>query len=420
MSCHVMWCNVPSCHLNSFGVVWKQGFFLIIPWDLIVFFSSLSFHKGPTSFAPNIIVFRSGPLKGWIVLASLFRVFWSSHQCNTLACADAGPICQVKPINFVFIFCRWVGKMTVVKLEWRLLGFAWIFFCCVFCCLAHCPGKNEFWVGEIIFQSWRVAAAGICWDWQTAWKKVIFGLGKSFSEIGEWRLLGFTGIFFFAVSILLLARLPGKESGGCWDLLGFLLLGCLLLFGRVPGKKMIFGWGKWFFWNWRVAIAGICWDFFFCGVYCCLAGCPAKKWFLGLENHFCEIGEWRLEICWDFSFFALSIAAWPVKLESGDCWDLLGFLLLRCPGKKWFLGRENHVSEAIAGICWDFSFFALSTATWQTARKKMIFGFFWNWRVAIAGICWDFFFYGVDCCLAGCPEKKWFLGRENHFSEVGD
>ena len=38
-----------------------------------------------------------------------------------------------------------------------------------------------------------------------------------------------------------------------------------------------------------------------------------------------------------------------LKLESGDCWDLLGFLLLRCrlllgglPGKKWFLGRENH------------------------------------------------------------------------------
>ena len=43
-------------------------------------------------------------------------------------------------------------------------------------------------------------------------------------------------------------------------------------------------------------------------------------------------------------------------------------------GQKVILGRENHVSEAIAGICWDFSFFALSTATWQTARKKMIFG----------------------------------------------
>ena len=115
--------------------------------------------------------------------------------------------------------------MTVVKLEWRLLGFAWIFFCCAFCCFAHCPGKNDFWVGEIIFNSWRVAAAGNCWDWQTAWKKVIFGLGKSFCEIGEsvagicwdffcgvyiaackiagqgeWRLLGFAGISSFAVS----------------------------------------------------------------------------------------------------------------------------------------------------------------------------------------------------------------------------
>ena len=170
--------------------------------------------------------------------------------------------------------------MTVVKLEWRLLGFAWIFFCCVFCCFAHCPGKNDFWVGEIIFNSWRVAAAGICWDWQTAWKKVIFGLGKSFCEIGEWRLLGFAGIFF-AVSILLLARLPGKESGGCWDLLGFLLLRCLLLFGRVPGKKMIFWVGKMIF----------------------------------------------------------------LKLETSDCWDLLRFLFLRCllllgelPGKKMIFG----------------------------------------------------------------------------------
>ena len=308
---------------------------------------------------------------------------------------------------------------------------------------------------------WRLSNwSGGCWAslgfffavssaaWHTVPEKMIFGSGKSCLIVGEWRLLGFAGTgklpgkkwflgwenhvvtlesggcwdllgFFFAVSILLLARLPGKESGGCWDLLGFLLLRCLLLFGRVPVKKMIFGWGKWFFWNWRLAAAGICWDFFFCGVYCCLASCPAKKWFLGLENHFCEIGEWRLVICWDFSFFALSIAAWQtalgrgnhsVKLESGDCWDLPGFLLLRCPGKKWFLGRENHVSEAIAGICWDFSLFALSTATWQTARKKMIFGsgksFFWNWRVAIAGICWDFFFCGVDCCLAGCPEKK--------------
>ena len=193
-------------------------------------------------------------------------VFCSSHQCNTLACADAGPICQIKPINFVFIFCRWVGKMTVVKLEWRLLRFAWIFFCCVFCCLAQCPGKNDFWVGEIIFQSWRVAAAGICWDWQTAWKKVIFGLGKSFSEIGEWRLLGFAGIFFLRCLYCCLQDCRARRvavAGICWDfffwgvrakndfwvgkitflkrLLGFAgispFLRCLLLLGRLPGKK---------------------------------------------------------------------------------------------------------------------------------------------------------------------------------------
>ena len=132
------------------------------------FFSSLSFHIGPTSFAPNIIVFRSGPLKGWIVLASLFRVvsiwvFWSNHQCNTIACADAGPICQIKPIIIVFIFCRWVGKMTVVKLEWRLLGFAGT---------GKLPGKK----------------------WLLGWENHFVKL----------------------------------ESGGCWDLMGFLLLRCLL------------------------------------------------------------------------------------------------------------------------------------------------------------------------------------------------
>ena len=125
--------------------------------------------------------------------------------------------------------------------------------------------------------------SGVCWAllgfffavssaaWHTVPEKMIFGSGKSFLIVGEWRLLGFAGtgklprkkrflgwenhfvklesggcwelLFFFAVSILLLARLPGKESGGCWDFLGFLLLRCLLLFGRVPGKKKI-GWGK--------------------------------------------------------------------------------------------------------------------------------------------------------------------------------
>ena len=281
--------------------------------------------------------------------------------------------------------------MTVVKLEWRWLGFAWIFF----------------------------AASSAAWH--TVPEKMIFGSGKSFLIVGEWRLLGFAGTgklpgkkwflgwenhfvklesggcwdllgFFFAVSILLLARLPGKESGGCWDLLGFLLLRCLLLFGRVPGKKVIFGLGK----------------------------------------SFCEIGEWRLLGFAVFfcGVYIMLLARLPGK-ESGGCWDLLGFLLLRClllfgrvPGKKMIFGWGKWFFwTGIAGICWDFSFFALSTATWQTARKKMIFGsgksFFWNWRVAIAGICWDFFFYGVDCCLAECRGKKWFLGGENDFSELG-
>ena len=86
----------------------------------------------------------------------------------------------------------WVGKMIFLNLEtsdcWDLLGF--LLFCIVYCYeyLADCPEKNDFWVGEIIFLK--------------------------------------------------------LESGDCWDLLGFLLLRCRLLFGRVPGEKMIFGWGK--------------------------------------------------------------------------------------------------------------------------------------------------------------------------------
>ena len=155
--------------------------------ETLSFFSSSSFHISPTSFAPNLIVFRSGPLKGWIVLASQFRVvstlaFWFKHQCNTLACADAGPICQIKPINHVFILCRWVGKMTFVKLEWRLLGFAWISF--LLCLLL---------LGTL------------------SRKKCFLGRENHFFLIGEWRLLG------------------------------FLLLRCLLLFGRLPRKKWFLG-----------------------------------------------------------------------------------------------------------------------------------------------------------------------------------
>ena len=295
----------------------------------------------------------------------------------------------------------------------------------------------------------------------TVLEKMIFGSGKSFLIVGEWRLLGIAGT----------GKLPGKkwflgwenhfvklESGGCWDLLGFFLrcLYCCLQDCRarrvaVAGicwdfffcgvycclaecrrKKWFFGWGKWFFWNWRLAIAGFCWDFFFCGVYCCLASCPAKKWFWGLENH-CEIGEWRLVICWDFSFFALSIAAWQtalgrgndsVKLESGDCWDLLGFLLLRCrlllgglPGKKndFWVGKIIFLKLETSD-CWDLMGFLLL----RCPGKK------WFWVGKITFLKRLLGFAGISpflrclLLLGRLPGKKWFLGRGNHFSEIGE
>ena len=142
--------------------------------------------------------------------------------------------------------------MTVVKLERRLLGFAWIFFAVSSAASHTVPEKNDFWVGEIIFNSWRVAAAGICWDWQAAWKKVIFGLGKSFCEIGEWRLLGFAGVF--CVVYCYLADCPGRGSHfseiGEWRLLGLAGISSFTVSTaawRAARKKMIFGSGKSFF-----------------------------------------------------------------------------------------------------------------------------------------------------------------------------
>ena len=139
------------------------------------------------------------------------------------------------------------GKSLFWSDCWDLLGF--LLLRCLYCCLQDCRAR-------------RVAVTGICWDFFFCGvrAKNDFWVGKiTFLK----RLLGFAGISSFAVSIPLLARLPGKESGGCWDLLGFLLLRCLLLLGRLPGKNKIFGSGKSFFWNWRRAIAGICLDFSF-------------------------------------------------------------------------------------------------------------------------------------------------------------
>ena len=74
-----------------------------------------------------------------------------------------------------------------------------------------------------------------------------------------------------------------------------------------------------------MAIAGICWDFFFYGVDCCLAGCPEKK------NDF-----WVGKIIF-------------LKLETSDCWDLMGFLLLRC-----LLSKRLVVLAHIGGLSFFF------------------------------------------------------------------
>ena len=148
-----------------------------------------------------------------------------------------------------------------------MLGFL---FCCVFCCLAQ-SGKNDFCVGKIIFLKLE---SGGCWD--------LLGLAKSDFWVGK--------IIFVKLG-----------SCGCWDLLGF-----LFFFGVYTAACKIAGQGKWRllgfagissfavstaawraarqkndFWVWKIIFvkleSGNCWDFFFCGVYCCLAGCPAKK-----------------------------------------------------------------------------------------------------------------------------------------------
>ena len=80
--------------------------------------------------------------------------------------------------------------------------------------------------------------------WQAAAEKNDFWVGKIFLEL---------------------------NSGGCWIPFFFCVYSCL---AGCPGKKMIFGSGKSFFWNWTVVIAGFL--SFFC-VYSCLAGCPGKK-----------------------------------------------------------------------------------------------------------------------------------------------
>ena len=213
---------------------------------------------------------------------------------------------------------------------------------------------------------WRLSNwSGGCWAllgfffavssaaWHTVPEKMIFGSGKSFLIVGEWRLLGFAGT----------GKLPGKkwflgwenhfvklESGGCgiccfffcgvyiaackiagqgeWRLLGFAGISSFAVSTAVwqsAGEKNDFWVGQWFFWNWRVAIGNLLGFLLFCIVYCCLAEC------LGAGKSFCEIGEWRLLGFAGISSFAVS--GQKMIFGSGksrfwsDCWDLLGFLL---------------------------------------------------------------------------------------------
>ena len=130
------------------------------------------------------------------------------HQCNTLACADAGPICQIKPINHVFIFC--------VKLDWRLLGFDWISFLLCLLLLGTLSGKNDFWVRKIIFLKLE---SGGCWD--------LLGLANCLAKNDSW------------VGKIIFVKL---ESGDC-DLLGLFFAASTACLADCRAK-MISGSGK--------------------------------------------------------------------------------------------------------------------------------------------------------------------------------
>ena len=118
----------------------------------------------------------------------------------------------------------------------------------------------------------------------------------------------------------------------------------------------------------------------------------------GRENHFCGIREWRLlGIAWGFSLFALSTAAWQFARE-----------------KMIFGSRKSFFSNWTVVIAGFLSFF-VSTAAWQAAPEKMTFGsgksFFWNWTVVIAG------FLSFLCLqlLGRLPRKTMIFGSGKTF-----
>ena len=108
----------------------------------------------------------------------------------------------------------------------------------------------------------------------------------------------------------------------------------------------------------------ICWDFSFFALFTATWQTARKKKNLGRGNHFSEIGEWRLLGFAGISSFTVSTAAWRaarekndfwvgkiifLKLETSDCWDLMGFLLLRC-----LLSKRLVVLAYIGGLSFFF------------------------------------------------------------------
>ena len=92
---------------------------------------------------------------------------------------------------------------------------------------------------------------------------------------------------------------------------------------------------------------------------------------------------------------------------AGICWDFF-FCGVRAKNDFW-VGKITFLKRLL-GFAGISPFFALPTATWQTARKKIDF---WVGEIIFlkleSGDCWDllgFLLLRVDCCLAGCPEKK--------------
>ena len=133
-----------------------------------------------------------------------------------------------------------------MKLEnedcWDLLGF--LLFCVVYCYLANCPEKNDFWVGEIIFLKLE---SGDCWD--------LLGFSSFTASTAAWRAARKKKGFWVGKIIFL-----KLETSDCWDLMGFLLLRCLLskrlvVLAYIGGLSFFFflivlgGWGNVVAWS---------------------------------------------------------------------------------------------------------------------------------------------------------------------------